>query len=840
MSSKVISKTLSLLRNQREIIEVRIPKAGYNGKQVFAGYFDSPEKCYKIVEKYSGTVPAIYINLNPINPALLARANNRIDEKAGLTAQDNDVLKRTWLYIDIDPVRPAGISSTDKEHNEAITKAHEINQQQIKEGWGAAIVCDSGNGASLLFKIDLPNNEVATNLIKKVLSAFDFLYSDERTQIDTSVFNPARIIKLYGTLTKKGDSTGDRPHRVSKLLSIPDETRTVSLEQLIECAAKLPDEPEYNNNGSFDIQNWMKEHKLTVSKSKMWNGGTLYVLDECPFDSNHKSPDACIIHGKSGALGFKCLHNSCRSNDWQALRRLIEPDRIKQPTQPSIPVKPSEMGVNIHEAQEILHPHNERRLKLELPDDHFISEYVRWLSSLSDGYVDYQILCGFWLLSALTKGRVFLRLKQELIKPNIWGICVGTSTTSRKSTIVNKTRKVYEVATDTILYNDDYSIEGYLETLSQEPVSNHVRDEAAGLFAKFHKRYNEGIFEAECAIYDCQNYKKTLASGKDKKPKTFEINNPFVTKLYATTPDNLARYLTIDDFLSGYGYRLLYALPNYKHERMPLEVETREDVNAWANIMLKVKRIHLTFESVNMDMSFAVEPEAMQLYNEILENLEIKADATKNDMLNSVIGRAQVHILKLAMLIELGKNTMSRTITTQSIIVASNMVIDYFIPSIMEVLERLSEDIRANKIERLRSIIRRLGGTATHTKLLRDSHLISKEFFECINTMIESNEITTETEVGKLKIYRLNNHNKPLNVGDGLKKKRPDIIKIIKERLTEYHKPIEPEYMEQVKTKLVDAVFTDFQIIDDDTSRSDIVKYVNEYFVAEFAREVSS
>jgi len=27
------------------------------------------------------------------------------------------------------------------------------------------------------------------------------------------VFNPARICKLYGTLSRKGDSTPERPHR---------------------------------------------------------------------------------------------------------------------------------------------------------------------------------------------------------------------------------------------------------------------------------------------------------------------------------------------------------------------------------------------------------------------------------------------------------------------------------------------------------------------------------------------------------------------------------------------------------------------------------------------------
>jgi P4 family phage/plasmid primase-like protien len=327
-----VKKTISLLRIPGEIIEIRIPKAGYNGKQVFVGYFENGDSI-KAADKYNGQVPAIYTNLNPINPALLARACNRIDEKADKTAQDCDVLKRDWLYIDIDPRRPAGISSTNEEHETAIAKAHYINDRQILDGWGEAIICDSGNGASLLYKINLPNDDSATTLVKTVLAALDFLYSNERVEVDLSVYNPSRIIKLYGTMAKKGDSTPDRPHRASKLLHVPASLTTLTKEQLEAMTQKLPREPKEEstfNRVGFDIEAWMKQFDIAVSDKKPWNGGTLYRLDTCPFDSNHKSPDASIILHKSGALSFKCLHNSCADHDWTALRNMKEPDRMQR------------------------------------------------------------------------------------------------------------------------------------------------------------------------------------------------------------------------------------------------------------------------------------------------------------------------------------------------------------------------------------------------------------------------------------------------------------------------------------------------------------------------------
>ena len=81
---------------------------------VVAGYFDDMQSfidCVESLDDY-GKAEAIYITLNPLNPDLLARANNRLVGigKNDPTAKDEDVLQRRWLLVDIDPVRPTGIS----------------------------------------------------------------------------------------------------------------------------------------------------------------------------------------------------------------------------------------------------------------------------------------------------------------------------------------------------------------------------------------------------------------------------------------------------------------------------------------------------------------------------------------------------------------------------------------------------------------------------------------------------------------------------------------------------------------------------------------------------------
>src|SRR5437870_4359375 len=50
-----------------------------------------------------------------------------------------DIQKRHWLLIDVDPVRPAGISASETEHAAALLHAGEIRDVLHAEGWPSPI-----------------------------------------------------------------------------------------------------------------------------------------------------------------------------------------------------------------------------------------------------------------------------------------------------------------------------------------------------------------------------------------------------------------------------------------------------------------------------------------------------------------------------------------------------------------------------------------------------------------------------------------------------------------------------------------------------------------------------
>jgi len=224
VDSDEILRFLSLLAEPDQVIELRLLHIQSSGRRfpyTMSGYFSDYRKLAECASRYSGAAQGAYVTLNPVNPVLLSRAANRIrvaGKDCPLTT-DADILRRRWLPIDFDPVRPSGISSTDEEHTWSIERALHVRDALREENWPSPIVGDSGNGAHLLYRVDLPAKD--DGVVKRCLQSLALRFDDERVKIDQEVFNPARIWKLYGTVSRKGDAAPERPHRMARILEAP-------------------------------------------------------------------------------------------------------------------------------------------------------------------------------------------------------------------------------------------------------------------------------------------------------------------------------------------------------------------------------------------------------------------------------------------------------------------------------------------------------------------------------------------------------------------------------------------------------------------------------------------
>lgn len=364
-----LHRTAKLFLPAGRVTELRAFNAlvpGLNGRypiKTVTGYFDNAADLVAQAGRIQ-SADGCYFVLNAVDPRLLARAANKLKkaDRGGATS-DLNVQRRLWLPVDLDAERPAGISASKAEHEAARDRARAIYQHLKARGWPAPVVGDSGNGSHLLCRVDLPTDD--GGLVERVLHALAQRFSDAAVKVDTTNHNPSRIFKLYGTRACKGDSTSDRPHRMSKLLLVPDDLAVVPDELLQQLAAECDDDPPgpaasnaHSGNGTFGIEAFIRDAGLDAEGPEPWDSrggkGRRWILKTCPFNSEHDRGEAYVVELASGALTAGCQHNSC-SWGWTDLRERFQPkqrnakagnvtdwpdlENIERPELPAFPIE---------------------------------------------------------------------------------------------------------------------------------------------------------------------------------------------------------------------------------------------------------------------------------------------------------------------------------------------------------------------------------------------------------------------------------------------------------------------------------------------------------------------
>lgn len=279
--------------------------------------FTDQDSAAKWAEAASVHSRGVYVVMNPFDPSKIR----------GSAVDDQAVTVRRWLLIDVDPARPVDTNSSREELERATSTAFAIEAFLSESGFPVPVRALSGNGAHLLYRVDLPNDSDSLALVNGVLKYLSSEYSvAEKVSVDTTVGNAARITKLYGTLTRKGPSTEGRPHRMSKITRRPDVLEVVPVEAMRQLAARLAPEPTRmavlpKPSGEYDLGQVLS--RVVVRRTFEKDGSTWHVI-RCPWAHEHSSAvedEATVLTvASNGGLGFKCLHAHCSERRWEEFR----------------------------------------------------------------------------------------------------------------------------------------------------------------------------------------------------------------------------------------------------------------------------------------------------------------------------------------------------------------------------------------------------------------------------------------------------------------------------------------------------------------------------------------
>jgi hypothetical protein len=347
LGADTLATWLGLFVEPGQVTELRALRVvqRYGRPQTVAGFFDAGHLDDMAAQAIRLTPEAagVYFIPNALSPDLLARRCNRVAAAdTGLLAGDGHVIARRWLLVDADPVRVGGVSATDAEKANAARTIRAVRDWLRGRGWPGPVLADSGNGFHLLYRIDLPADDGA--LVRRALRALAARFDTDAVKIDQAVYNAARIVKLYGTASRKGDSTPERPHRRSRVLEVPGcpdpldvagaALVPVPRELLEQLAGEAPAEARpavgpAPTNGEYrhrlKVPEWLAARGFACTAKLLPDGRTAYLLDRCPFNADHVGKDVAIFQWPAGKLGARCLHNSCSGNHWQQFKDRIGP-----------------------------------------------------------------------------------------------------------------------------------------------------------------------------------------------------------------------------------------------------------------------------------------------------------------------------------------------------------------------------------------------------------------------------------------------------------------------------------------------------------------------------------
>jgi hypothetical protein len=329
------------------VTEIRVI-AHRPSKMVWSGYF-TPESIEDLVDEILpdpdgprskipyGAAPRIgeaqfYFTMQPANKALLARSAYSFSRCEGTA--DRDVIAYHLFAVDLDPVRPSGISATNKEKAYARKVARKVGSWFKKRGI-AYIFADSGNGYHMLIPtVAYKDVGQASNNAHTLLQLLKKEFSTDRVSIDTTIYNPGRILKLYGTKAVKGSHLPKRPHRYATIdmSSIPED---VDLFQVLEAeltafrkeAKPTPKAPAPKKGAAasqgrgltdgWDFETCSRILEALLTRAglpfhvKDKDGQRIFNFRDCP---HHTDPDGqhfeCAIMARSeGGFAAKCFHD---------------------------------------------------------------------------------------------------------------------------------------------------------------------------------------------------------------------------------------------------------------------------------------------------------------------------------------------------------------------------------------------------------------------------------------------------------------------------------------------------------------------------------------------------
>jgi P4 family phage/plasmid primase-like protien len=254
-------------------------------KTIRAAFFDLSEEGLLsaanmiLIEQANTTWQGTYATVNPANKTEFPRG---IFTSTGLTKDENIPSGHcTFVLLDVDPIKnnPAlgQCNATPNEKAYALASGDLINQMLENLGLKATLTASSGNGFHALYPVNGITKVHHQRFLQFIAKKWITIAPSEllkKVTVDKSVYNPARLMRVLGSLGRKGGDDVTRPSVVkSQIINRIDwsanlaQSNQIAVEKILTTEeAPLENSYRYQEGNYSANTDFFQKHALNYIK----------------------------------------------------------------------------------------------------------------------------------------------------------------------------------------------------------------------------------------------------------------------------------------------------------------------------------------------------------------------------------------------------------------------------------------------------------------------------------------------------------------------------------------------------------------------------------------------
>jgi hypothetical protein len=397
-----------------------------------------------------------------------------------------------------------------------------------------------------------------------------------------------------------------------------------------------------------------------------------------------------------------------------------------------------------------------------------VEDYVDWAKDATDAVPEFHELSAFILLSSLISANLELLTSYGPLYTNLWGLILGDSTLTRKTTAMRMATDLMQEIDDELLLASDGSAEGLLSGLETRPnrVSLFYKDEVSGFFDSINRKdYLAGMPEVLTQLYDVPKvYPRRL------RKDTIIVRNPFLIFFGGGIRDKV--YSLIDDqyILSGFLPRFLVVSGESDLSRIrttgpaPIELDERKlrlkhrvaDVYEFYNQMTTIT---LAGQSMTIPVKHSAKltDEAWKTYGEIELHMVREAAQSAVAMLAMpTFERLSRSLLKMGVLLAASRQQPEESIVevTEGDILHAASYIQRWGKYSVDLVLNAGKSSTQHTLDRVLDLVNREPGV-WRSKIMRQFHFTKRDAEEIVGTLIERGQIAAIKDGKGYKLWPL-------------------------------------------------------------------------------------